>query len=140
MNPEARGINPNGTYDIGLMQINSSWLQTLKTYKLNEKSLKDPCLNLKVGAWILSRNVHQYGWNWEAIGAYNVGCQKLTKTECSKRRFVYAKKVHNALSSSEIQSTRTQPKTTQAAPKRKGLVVFSFGEQAAQVEKSTPHG
>lgn len=96
-NPKALNKNANGTYDIGLMQINSAWLPKLEGYGLTEESLHDACTNLKVGAWILSNNAKKLGWNWNAIGAYNVGCAKLDATECGRRRNKYAWKVHTAM-------------------------------------------
>lgn len=96
-NAGARNRNKNGTYDIGLMQINSAWLPVLVKYGINEESLNDSCTNLKVGAWILSNNAKKLGWNWAAIGAYNVGCAKLNVAECDRRRNQYAWKVHAAM-------------------------------------------
>lgn len=96
-NPKALNKNTNGTYDIGLMQINSAWLPRLEGYGVTEQSLHDACTNLKVGAWILSNNAQKLGWNWNAIGAYNVGCAKLDAAECGRRRNQYAWKVHTAM-------------------------------------------
>lgn len=74
-NPKAVGPqNKNGTYDIGLMQINSNWLrkdQVLGRMGVTKGDLLDPCINLHVGAWILKKNFEQFGYNWRAIGAYN---------------------------------------------------------------------
>ena len=87
-----------GSYDIGLMQINSSWLPELAKYSISREDLiKDSCLNLKVGAWILSNNVKKLGWNWDAIGAYNVGCKSLGRDECQARRSSYAWKIHSSM-------------------------------------------
>lgn len=71
LNPNAINKNSNGSYDIGLMQINSSWLPTLARYGVYRESLFDPCISLDVGAWILSENIRKMGNNWTAIGAYN---------------------------------------------------------------------
>jgi len=71
--PRAIGRNANGTYDIGLMQINSQWLPVLEKAGITKKSLYDPCVNIHVGAWILAQEVERYGYTWEAIGAYNAG-------------------------------------------------------------------
>ena len=70
-NPQAMNRNKNGSYDIGMMQINSTWLPTLRKYGVTEAQLKDPCVNLQVGAWILAQNVARMGLTWEAVGAYN---------------------------------------------------------------------
>jgi soluble lytic murein transglycosylase-like protein len=66
------GKNKNGTYDIGIMQINSMWLPTLKKFGISEKTLRENiCVNIEVGAWILRKNIDKYGYDWNAIGAYN---------------------------------------------------------------------
>ncbi|UIN19852.1 lytic transglycosylase domain-containing protein [Herbaspirillum frisingense] len=71
MNPKALNRNRNGTRDIGIMQINSSWLRFLAHYHINESDLLDACTNIHVGAWILGSNFQRMGVSWEAIGAYN---------------------------------------------------------------------
>ncbi len=69
LNPGAINRNSNGSVDIGLMQINSTWLKTLN---LSQKDLlDDACLNARVGAQILRHCIDRYGVNWEAIGCYN---------------------------------------------------------------------
>lgn len=96
-NKNAMNTNSDGSHDIGMMQINSSWLPTLQKFSIDETSLKDACINLKVGAWILSNNAKRFGWNWNAIGAYNVGCAKLSAAKCEQRRSKYAWKIYDAL-------------------------------------------
>ena len=86
LNPNAMNRNKNGSYDVGLMQINSSWLPTLGKYGVTEEKLKDPCTNLQVGAWILSQNMQRMGLTWEAVGAYNARNPAL--------RIKYAQKVY----------------------------------------------
>lgn len=50
--------NKNGSYDIGLFQINSIHLKELKKYGISETQLRnDGCLNARVAAWHLSRVV-----------------------------------------------------------------------------------
>lgn len=71
LNPAAINRNKNGTYDVGLMQINSSWFPTLRKYGLEEKQLYDPCTSIHVGAWILAQNMQRMGNTWNAVGAYN---------------------------------------------------------------------
>jgi len=86
VNAQATGGNKNGSHDIGLMQINSSWLPKLAKYGITERKLyADACLNLHVGAWILSDTIRTYGYNWRGLGAYNARSDKL--------RAVYAAKV-----------------------------------------------
>ncbi|KAB1469111.1 lytic transglycosylase domain-containing protein [Cronobacter sakazakii] len=97
LNPKAVNVNKKGTQyeteDLGLMQINSSWLPTLTT-KWNitrQKLLNDPCQNVYVGAYILAMNIKENGVNWASIGAYNAGL----KEGRDKLRLKYAKKVYD---------------------------------------------
>jgi soluble lytic murein transglycosylase-like protein len=71
MNPLAIGINRNGTYDIGIMQVNSSWFPRLAKVGIQRGELLDGCENIQVGAWILAQNIKRYGLTAEAIGRYN---------------------------------------------------------------------
>lgn len=89
MNPRAVNTNTNGTVDIGLMQINSTWLPTLAREGITRESLFDACTNAYVGAWILSQNIRQLGPNWNAIGAYN--------SASPDKRLAYARKVYDAI-------------------------------------------
>ncbi|KLR58980.1 lytic transglycosylase domain-containing protein [Diaphorobacter sp. J5-51] len=88
-NPNARNVNKNGSYDIGHMQINSSWLPTLAKFNIDEKALGDACVNTNVGAWVLAHNIARYGLSWEAVGAYNAASPS--------KRLIYAQKVADAL-------------------------------------------
>lgn len=70
-NPIAINYNFNGSYDFGLMQINSSWEPSLRRRGIPWSSLADPCTNVMVGAWVLSKCIHDYGYTWPAVGCYN---------------------------------------------------------------------
>jgi len=70
-NPAALNRNANGSKDIGLMQINSSWLPVLGRYGVKRHQLYDPCTNIHVGTWLLAGNIARYGHTWRAVGAYN---------------------------------------------------------------------
>jgi soluble lytic murein transglycosylase-like protein len=85
-NPKAFNRNKNGSYDIGIMQINSGWLPTLKKHGITEKQLYEPCVNIDVGAWILAQSIQRVGNSWEAVGAYNASSAHL--------RLKYASKVY----------------------------------------------
>jgi soluble lytic murein transglycosylase-like protein len=82
-------INPNedGTYDFGLMQVNSWWSNILgpDVWAL----LSEPCYNVKVGAWLLSQCIQEHGHKWEAIGCYH------SRRDKAKKR--YAWMVYNSL-------------------------------------------
>lgn len=83
-------VNANGSYDIGCMGINSSWLPKLeKQFGITEQDLYDPCTNVHVGAWIHAKNVRQYGDNWRAIGAFNARSEH--------KRVAYAWKINSQL-------------------------------------------
>lgn len=87
--PNAVHKNRNGTLDIGHMQINTGWLPVLKRYGITQQQLFDPCTNTYVGAWILAQNIAKFGYNWDAIGAYNA-------VSPNKRR-AYAQKIADVL-------------------------------------------
>lgn len=84
MNPTSVGVNKNRTYDIGLMQINSSWLPKLNRVGITQKDLIDPCNNIQIGAWILAGNIKRYGFGIKAIGAYNATTPKLQQKYADK--------------------------------------------------------
>lgn len=63
--------NSDGSRDIGLMQINSSWLPKLARYGIRREDLFNACVNGYVGTWILAANIRQFGPTWKAVGAYN---------------------------------------------------------------------
>lgn len=86
LNPKAINRNKNGSYDVGLMQINSSWFPTLRKHGLDEKQLFEPCTSIHVGAWVLAQNMQRLGNSWEAVGAYNTSKRDL--------RMKYAAKVY----------------------------------------------
>lgn len=72
MNPRAVGRNTNGTYDIGIMQINSAHLPKLARAGVTaDDLLANPCRNIVVGAWILADAVRRHGLTWKAVGAYH---------------------------------------------------------------------
>lgn len=71
LNPAAVHRNANGSTDIGLMQINSSWLPVLARHGVKDDDLRVPCANILVGAWILGSNFRSMGRTVDALGAYN---------------------------------------------------------------------
>lgn len=95
MNPYAIHWNSNGTYDYGLMQINSSWYKVLGPELWSQ--LGDPCTNVKVGAWILAGCIQRYGYNWDAIGSYN--------SRTPYKKAVYAQKISRELQKLSIKNS-----------------------------------
>ena len=70
--PQASNANKNGSRDIGIMQINSSWFARLEqAFRITEDALWLPCTNVMVGSWILAQNIADHGATWKAVGAYN---------------------------------------------------------------------
>ena len=80
--------------DYGIMQINSSHIPELKKLGViidKDELLKNPCLNIHTGAWILARHFQRCGVNWECLGSYNAGFSKNN----TARRMIYARIIHN---------------------------------------------
>lgn len=69
LDPYAVNVNKNGTYDYGLMQINSFWEDLIGEESWN--ALRNPCHNVKVGAWILALCIEEFGYRWKAVGCYH---------------------------------------------------------------------
>ena len=64
--------NKNGTYDIGIMQINSAHLPRLKKeYNITKKDLLNPKINIFVGAEILKKCFDKHGVSQNGITCYN---------------------------------------------------------------------
>jgi soluble lytic murein transglycosylase-like protein len=72
--------NKNGTEDLGPMQINSIWLEQLKVKGYTKKQLQyDPCVNVKVGTWILAQKIASGKDWWNGVGNYNSYTQSLNE-------------------------------------------------------------
>jgi soluble lytic murein transglycosylase-like protein len=68
--------NSNGTVDVGVMQINSTWIQKLHhEYGINADygTFMRPCYNIRIGAWILRKELLASGYTkfWSGIGNYH---------------------------------------------------------------------
>ncbi|VXC82142.1 Transglycosylase-like protein with SLT domain [Burkholderia sp. 8Y] len=89
MRPYVTSRNTDGSEDIGLMQINSSWLPKLARFGISRQHLFDACVNAYVGTWILASNIKQFGPTWKAVGAYNA--------VSSNRQLIYANNIYRRL-------------------------------------------
>lgn len=87
--------NRDGSWDIGLMQINSRWMPLLESSGISATQLYDPCTSIWVGAWGLAGNVARYGYGWQAVGAYNAGTA--VSAAAQQRRERYAQRIHRQL-------------------------------------------
>jgi soluble lytic murein transglycosylase-like protein len=90
MNPSAvNRNNKNGSVDIGLFQINSSWLPKLKKQGITERQLYDGCVSAYVAAWILAHEIDTHGLTWRAVGAYNSPTESNRKIYAQRIQQVY---------------------------------------------------
>ena len=88
--------DPNGSYDLGIAQINTGWLPVFSKYGITEKSLLDnPCENLYAAAYVLATYGRHFGGsNWfEATMAYNVGPNGLADPALYRIGYAYARNV-----------------------------------------------
>lgn len=74
MNPSLVLENTNGSYDLGLMGINTAHLKTgekLARAGFTPQNLLEPCNNVMAGAYLLALKIQTFGLTWTAIGAYH---------------------------------------------------------------------
>lgn len=81
--------NKNGTYDIGVMQINSSWLAQLKKFGITQNDLQfDPCINVHTATWILAKGLAR-GEGWQGVGNYHSATPIYNLKYRQKVKFAY---------------------------------------------------
>ncbi|MEN9916733.1 MAG: Soluble lytic murein transglycosylase and related regulatory protein [Pseudomonadota bacterium] len=83
--------NQNGTFDFGPMQINSIWLSQIRLYGYTQHQLQyDPCVNVKVGTWILSQQIaNDTSSLWRGVGNYHSHSARLNRAYQIKVSEVY---------------------------------------------------
>lgn len=95
--------NTNGTYDMGIMQINTIHLPSInRAYPgLSWKDLAyKPCVNVGVGTWILRQRLDETSDFWKGVAHYHSKTPrhrdrylKLVRTQYSKLLQYYLKKL-----------------------------------------------
>jgi len=86
--------NSNGSFDLGLMQINTinlGYIQDEYPQVTPSDIACKPCLNITIGAWILSKRINETKDIWKGIGHYH--------SKTPKYRDRYLKKISDAVSS-----------------------------------------
>jgi soluble lytic murein transglycosylase-like protein len=81
-------VNSDGSFDIGVMQINSLWIKSLanKGFKVDILNNKD---NVNIASYILKENINKGYGLWQAVGLYHSTNKRL--------QAVYIKRVKRAL-------------------------------------------
>lgn len=80
--------NSDGSVDMGLMGINSVHLNDLRVFGIGREQLLSGCVNVNVGAWLLSKKIKKYGNTWRAYGAYH--------SENEPYSSIYQRKIYEA--------------------------------------------
>lgn len=79
--------NSNGSYDMGIMQINTIHYPSIIA-EYPSLSVKDiackPCLNITLGAWILSKRIKETDDLWRGVGNYHSRTPKYHKKYLEK--------------------------------------------------------
>jgi len=88
--PNATHLNANGSFDYGVMQINSIHLRELARYHIDRDTLMQPCKNVYIAAWHLRGKMDKYGNTWAAVGSYH--------SETPTERDLYARHIAAILS------------------------------------------
>lgn len=82
--------NKNGTYDLGPMQINTSWWPKLSTYGYTKEEIQNnACINIEIGTWILSKNIADGNNFFIGIGLYHSGRLDLNQKYVQQVRIKY---------------------------------------------------
>jgi len=119
LNPRAVNLTHRqrtGSYDIGLMQINSSNLPALARRGITENDLYDPCTSIHVGAWLLAQTFSRHGVSWDGVGAYNAACTQLKGQACQAARSRYAWQVYRHLPGADAPTVQDAAKPASKQP------------------------
>lgn len=107
-NPRAYNKNKNKSYDIGIMQINSSWFSYLKKFGIDIEHLWNPCYNIHIGAMILRHCLDTYGNSWRAIDCYNKGKRARSHSQYVWKVYKALNQVRNSFAQNDNLSSQTE--------------------------------
>lgn len=82
--------------DYCLMQINTANVRALVSMGVISSAddlLKDPCLCVQAGAWVLAKHLKKCGNTWRCLGSYNAGFSDDPKQE--RKRQTYAAEIRS---------------------------------------------
>ena len=82
--------------DYCLMQINTANVRALVSIGVISSAddlLKDPCLCVQAGAWVLAKHLRKCGNTWRCLGSYNAGFSDDPKQE--RKRQTYAAEIRS---------------------------------------------
>jgi hypothetical protein len=112
-------LNTNGTYDLGPMQVNTTWVPELAhRWKVDQSTAyhwvrDDGCVNVDVAAWILRRNIDSTGYLVGGISHYHsatpgIGTNYARKVVAVMRQFGLIKETPTAQYQSATSATSTK--------------------------------
>lgn len=72
--------NKNGSYDLGVMQVNTCWLSVLARHGYTHGDLQfNPCKNVMAATWILAMGLANGKTLWSGVGNYNSHTARFNK-------------------------------------------------------------
>ena len=84
--------NNNGTFDYGVMQINTAWLDQARKKGASAYDLQyNACENVMIGTWILSQNLQMEPNLIKAVGNYHSHTPHLNFIYAKEVLFIYGK-------------------------------------------------
>ncbi len=88
-------LNKNGTVDYGPMQVNSVFLKQIAPYGYTQQQIQyNPCINLMVGVWILSREIANGKSYWQGVANYHSHTETLNQSYQQQVWYHYRKLQH----------------------------------------------
>jgi soluble lytic murein transglycosylase-like protein len=117
-NPTALSWNANGSYDAGLMQINSWWFHHGLASLWSR--LEEPCVNVAAGSWVMKQCREEYGYTWQAVGCYHAGSGWPTSRSRRPAALRYIRRVQDVILRAESGTSDTFLRLP--APDREGRV------------------